>query len=264
VSDILYLYGFVPSAAPAPPPDLAGVAGATVRLLELGDVRAVTSLLGSSSFDPADIEARLEDMAWVGEQGLAHERVVLWFVDRAQILPARLFSVYSGEAALRSAMEPQLPRILDHLETLGDGREWNLKVAFDDAKLARHGSEVSAEVRALDDEIAAAPPGRGYLLQRRRSDLLKREVSRAAKRLANELLEALSAHADATRILPLAGADSAGTVVLNAALLVSRASEAAMREEAAERMEVLSGLGMLPAFTGPWAPYRFIEEAADG
>jgi hypothetical protein len=264
MSDVLYLYGFVPADAPPPPPSLSGVAGMPVRLLELGEVCAVTALLPPDRFDPTTLEARLEDLGWVGEQGLAHERVVLWYVDEAQILPARLFSIYSGEAALRAAMATALPRIAAQLRALGDRREWNLKVAYDAAELARHGADVSAEVRALDDEISAAPPGRAYLLQRRRTDLLKREVSRAAKRLAAELLESLAGHADSTLALPLSGADDAGTVVLNAALLVSRDRESALRELAARECARLEALGMLPAFTGPWAPYRFVEESGNG
>jgi hypothetical protein len=264
MSDILYLYGFVPAAAPPPPSSLTGVAGMPVRLLDLGDVCAVMAALPSDRFDPATIEARLEDLGWVGEQGLAHERVVLWYVDEAQILPARLFSIYSGEAALRAAMATALPRIAAQLHALGDRREWNLKVAYDAAELARHGADVSADVRALDAEIAAAAPGRAYLLQRRRTDLLKRELSRAAKRLAAELLETLGGHADATLALPLSGADDAGTVVLNAALLVSRGREPALRELAERESAALKRLGMLPAFTGPWAPYRFVEESGNG
>jgi hypothetical protein len=264
VSDVLYLYGFVPASAPAPPDTLRGIAGAPVRLLDLGPLLAVTSLLPAAAFDATRLEERLSDLAWVGEQGLAHERVVLYFVDQAQILPSRLFSLYSGEAALRRALGTQLAAIAEQLRTLGDRREWNLKVAFDAAGLARHGGQVSADVRTLDEEIATAPPGRRYLLERRRSEVLRHEVGRAAKRLAGELLDALAAYADAARTLPLSSADEAGTVVLNAALLVSRAREAPLQEEAERRVAALRALGMLPAFTGPWAPYRFLEESADG
>jgi hypothetical protein len=264
VSDVLYLYGFVPAAAPEPPETLAGLAAAPVRLIDFGAARAVVSRLPAADFAAAAVEARLDDLAWVGEQGLAHERVVLWFVDHAQILPVRLFCMYSDEAALRATFAAREVGIAAQLEAMGDRREWNLKVAYDAAELARHGSEVSDDVRRLDEEIAAAAPGRRYLLQRRRADLLKREVSRAARRLAAELLETLRAYADAARVLPLSGTDDAGTVVLNAALLVSRAAEPALREEAERSLPALRELGMIPGFTGPWAPYRFLEESVDG
>lgn len=260
MKELIYLYGFVPATAPAPPAGLTGVGGADVHVMVLGDVGAVISRLPPGTLDAADIEARMEDLAWVGQQGLAHEAVVLWFVDASRIVPARLFSLHSSEAALRQAVLPDADRIAAQLEEIGDRREWNLKVAFDATELARHGAEVSDEVRSLDAEMDAAPPGRRYLLQRQRADLTKRVVAGAARRLARELLDALAAHADDTRVLPVTGADEAGTVVLNAALLVARDAEAALQQDAAVRIDELRRLGMLPAFTGPWAPYRFIRD----
>jgi hypothetical protein len=263
VNDVVYLYGFVPAAAPPPPAELAGLGNGRVRLLDVGDVRAVVSRLAAADY--GDIDRRLEDLGWVGEQGLAHERVVLWYVDRAQILPARLFSLYSDEAALQAAVRPQAAAIAAQLERLGDRREWNLKVACDMTELGRHGSAVSAAVRSMDEEIAAAPPGRRYLLQRKRADLLKQELGGAARRLAGELLDALRPHAVAVRALPLSAADdAAGTVVLNAALLVSRPAEAALREEAERQVARHRELGILAQFSGPWAPYRFLEEESHG
>jgi hypothetical protein len=261
MSDIVYLYGFVPADAPSPPADLAGVADEPVALLELGDVCAVISRLPAGEFAGDVVESKLQDMAWVGQQGLAHERVVLWFVDHAQILPARLFSLYSGEATLRGALSANTTRIATQLAALGDRREWNLKVAYDAAELARHGAEVSAEVRALDADIAAAPPGRRYLMQRKRADLLSGELGNAARRIAAELLDGLAEHADASRTLPLAAAEAAaGTVVMNAALLVKRSREDGLRAAAETAVARVRKLGVIATFSGPWAPYRFLEE----
>jgi hypothetical protein len=261
VSHVIYLYGFVPGDAPAPPAELAGVANAAVRLIDIDGVLAAVSQLPSAAYDASAIEAQLEDLGWVGEQGLAHERVVLWFVDHAQILPARLFTMYSGDAALRQAVAPQAERVAAQLETLGGRREWNLKVAYDATELARHAGEVSDAVRALDDEIAAAAPGRRYLMQRQRADLIKGEVTRVARQLADEMLGNLASHADAVRTLALPSTDELGTVILNAALLVPRDGEQALREDAECRVQAARSLGMIATFTGPWAPYRFVQES---
>jgi hypothetical protein len=61
------------------------------------------------------------------------------------------------------------------------------------------------------------------------------------------------------RTLPLGAADI-GTVVLNAALLVHRRDDDALRAAAAERIDAARRLGMLVSFSGPWAPYRFMED----
>jgi hypothetical protein len=263
MSHVVYLYGFAPAAAPLPPPSLAGIAGTPVELLRVGSVSAVIGRLPAASWATEHIESRLDDLAWVGEQGLAHEHVVLWFVDHAEILPARLFTLYSDEAALHAAYGPRSDSVNAQLRRLDGRREWNLKVACDATELGRHGGTVSDELRRMDDDIAAAAPGRRYLLQRRRADVLKREVARAAHRLAGELLDALRPLADAVHTLPLAAADEGGTVVLNAALLVTREGEPALRAEAERRIAELEAVGMLVTLSGPWAPYRFLEAEAN-
>ncbi|HSJ23372.1 MAG TPA: GvpL/GvpF family gas vesicle protein [Longimicrobiales bacterium] len=261
MSDVVYLYGFVPAGTLAPPQELAGIGAAPVTLLELGPVNAAVSLLPATDFDAASVEARLQDVAWVGEQGLAHERVVLWFVDHHRILPARLFSLYTSADALRQALESQAGRLAGMLADLGDRREWNLKVACDPGEMARHAPEVSEQVAALDAEIATAPPGRRYLMQRQRTDLVRDEVGRAGRRLADELLAELGAHADEVRTLPLASVDAeAGTVLLNAALLVRRDREQDLQTAAEAAVARLRPLGVRASFSGPWAAYRFLEE----
>ncbi|MEX1182539.1 MAG: GvpL/GvpF family gas vesicle protein [Gemmatimonadota bacterium] len=264
MNDVVYLYGIVPVDAPAPPADLTGVSNATVELLQLGAAAAVVGRLPADVYRADLVESRLDDLAWVGEQGMAHERVVLWFVDHTDILPARLFSLYSDDAALLAALEPQRPGIARTFAALGGRREWNLKVAYDADLLGRHGSDISTELRRMDQEMASAPPGRRYLMERRRADMLGREVAAAAHRLARELLEALQRHAEDIRVLPLAGVDTGGTVVLSAALLVPRACEAALREEAESRERALGDIGMIISFSGPWAPYRFMDDAPNG
>lgn len=263
MSSMVYLYGFVPPDAPAPPAYIAGVANAPVRLLDLGDVHAAVSDVPGDVYAPERVESRLQDLAWVGEQGMAHERVVVWYADHSEILPARLFSLYSADGALRAAVAPRMPAVIAALRALTGRREWNLKVAYDADELARHGAEISQELQGIDAGIAEASPGRRYLLERRRADMLKNEISRAARRLADELLEELTAHAEDVRVLPNADGDNAGTVVLNAALLVSRDAEAALRSRAEAVYQRFTALGMIVSFSGPWAPYRFLELYGD-
>ena len=91
------------------------------------------------------------------------------------------------KAVLRESVVRDLPVIAHALATVASRREWNLKVGYNPVELARHGAEVSPELRRTDEEIAAAPPGRRYLLERRRADTLKKEISNAARILAGEL-----------------------------------------------------------------------------
>jgi len=260
LSQVLYLYGFVPRGTSSPPESLRGVAAAGVDLLDLGEVSAAVSSVPADAFAPETLEERVHDLAWVGEQGALHERVVTWFVDHGGVLPARLLTLYTGADALRASLAGRAGEVAERLSRLRGLREWDLKVSYDGAVLADHLGELSSEIASLDEELAASSPGRRYLLERKRQQLLKTEVSRAARGLAGEVLEGLLALASEDRRLPLPGGQGELPVVLNAALLLASDREAEARSRVEREQERLRPLGLEVHFTGPWAPYRFLGE----
>lgn len=263
MSDVIYLYGFVPAASPAPADPLTGIDGAPVELVALEQLQAVCSTLPGEDFAPALIEARLQELAWVAQRGLEHERVVAWFVDHAEIIPAPLFTLYSSRAALRAAVAARAADVQAQLERLAGRREWDLKVSYDRAQLEQHAAAVSPEVRALDDEIAAAAPGRRFLLERKRADLVKRELAHAARTVAATFFEELRPYAeDHVALAPPRDAVEL-PVLVAAALLLERARETELRTFVQQRAIALERLGFSIELTGPWAPYRFLAAHAE-
>jgi hypothetical protein len=259
VSDVVYLYGFVPAGVDAPAGRLAGIADRPVELVDVADFQAALSFVPADAYRPDVIEARLEDLRWVAEQGLAHERVVAWFVDRARIVPVPLLTLYTTRAALAAAAAPRAATIAAQLRRFDGLREWDLKVSYRADDLAAHAGELSAEVRALDADIASAAPGRRFLLAKKRSDLLKERVATIARERAQALLDELRRRARDVVVLPIPRAGRDLPVVLHAALLVEAPAEVALADEVARRAAELDAIGLSTQFSGPWAPYRFLD-----
>jgi hypothetical protein len=259
VTDFIYLYGFVPADASAPL-NITGIAGGTVQLLDVGAVKAVTSLVPADVYDPAQLEPRMQDLTWVAEQGVAHEVVVAWFVDNAQILPAALFTMYSSTDALTEAVAERAELLSSELQRLRNKREWDVKISFNEKEVAQHAGMLSPRIAEVEKEIAAASPGKRYLLEKRRTDLLKHETRDAASRLANEVVEAVRAHAAEVRILPLPRTADDLPVIMHAAALTERTHETGLVRALGEQQLRLQRYGITVRFSGPWAPYRFTGE----
>lgn len=256
---VIYLYGFAPADASLPGDGLLGVADADVELVPGDGFNAVVARLPADDYGPAALERNSGDMEWMAEQGLGHEQVIAWFVDHASILPSRLLTLFSSMTTLTERMQRDADRIRAGLERFRALREWDLKVAYDPQRLEENLGEVSTEIARLDREIDQAAPGRAYLLRRKRADLARVEARGAARRLARELLDSLGAHAaEVARPTPVS--DDA-PVVLNAALLLRRDHEADALEHARRESDRLADLGVLVQYTGPWAPYRFLESS---
>ncbi len=259
LSDLVYLYGFVPGPFSVDTEALAGIAGRPVELLEVDGIRAVVSQVDAAEYDSRRVESRLQDLGWVAEQGVAHERVVAWFVDRTQILPASLFTLYSSTTALQKSARAQKDAIGLELRRLDGLREWDLKVSYDASLLARHVPQYSAALRRLDAEIAAASPGKRFLLEQKRGELVRKEVVRVAREQAQHMLDQLRPFCSKVRTLPLPQSAEELPVVLHAAMLVHRDQEAdVLRVIEAVRGEP-DRAGLSTSFSGPWAPYRFVE-----
>jgi len=256
VSDLVYLYGFVPADAPAPT-RLTGVAARPVTLVPVGDVSAAVSYVPAATYAADNIEARLQDLSFVAEQGVSHETVVAWFVDHSEILPASLFTLYSGDDALRSATAAHSRHIADELERLKNKREWDVKFSIDEREAEKHAAALSPVIAELEKEAAASAPGKRYLLERKRTDLLKSETRNAALALAKDAFASLSSMALAHRVLPIPHTTDDLPVILHGALLVERVRETDLVVELEDMSARLNAKGVNLAFSGPWAAYRF-------
>ena len=263
MTDLVYLYGFVPALVRTPTEPVTGMGGRPVEVLELNELSAVISKVPVAEFSRDRVELGLQDLAWVAEQGIAHERVVAFFVDQAQILPASLFTLYSTEHALRSAVAAQHEALVAELHRLTGVREWNLKVSYDAGVLSRELGRFSDAVQTLDGEIQQAAPGRRFLLEKKRAELAKSEVLRAAREEAERIVERIKPLCVETRALPLPQSKEALPVVLHAALLVEREREESVVAELEGESAALGASGVALSFSGPWAPYRFARHGSD-
>lgn len=260
MSDSLYLYGFVPAGTEAAP-DVEGMARRPVEVVECHGVAAVVSRVPPEDFSPETIQERMHDVEWLAEQGARHERVVTWFVDHDQILPVRLLTLYSSGDALAEAIAEQSEEIRETMENLRGLREWDLKVSHRPTELEASLGQVSDAIAEMDREIEEAAPGRRFLLERKRGRMARKEGDRAARELADGLLERLEPLVEALERLPLPREVRDHPLVLNAALLVPREREEELRATTEASAAELDARGITVELTGPWAPYRFTGAA---
>lgn len=261
MSEILYLYGFVPTDTPAP--EISGLEERPVEVLEMDGFRAAVSRLPAEAYGEGQVEERMQDLSWVARRGVEHERVVTWFADHATIVPARLLTLFSSTDVLEAEATSRKSRITEGIRRFGGTREWDLKVSYDADVLGRRLGDFSEEVAELDRAIAEASEGRRYLLERKREELARAGCAGAAHELARELFEELRPLCEQAVELSIPATERELPVVLNAALLVSAEARAGLEKRGARAAEELGERGVHLELTGPWAPYRFVGGEAD-
>lgn len=261
MAELVYLYGYIPTVDDIADDvrALRGVAGRPVELLPCGPATAVLSRVPADEYSADRIEARLTDLEWLGEHGIAHERVVAALVDRSTVLPMRLFTLFSSIDALRTECDARAEWMRGSLARLDGLREWDLKVSYDAERMLATIGDSAADVAAIDAELEKAAPGRRYLLQKQRDDVARVAARKAVAALGDEVLARFApVAADVKRVAPPSNAEPGELpVILAAALLVARENEPKLRDLLATESERLAERGVTIACAGPWAAYRF-------
>ena len=106
------------------------------------------------------------------------------------------------------------------------------------------------------------------MLERKLDGEKKTELRAVSQRIVEEIVSALSPQAEQTTRSPIpraVDADAArGTMVLNAAFLVAPDRLKAFQKTLTSLVARHDAHGFRFDFTGPWPPYHFVNEPADG
>lgn len=260
---LIYLYGIVGGDAEAPGDDLAGLDGGAVELVVSGKVAGIISPVSDDVYNEDTLNGRLDDLAWVGERGVAHERVIDWFSERGPVIPLSMFSLHSDADTVARRLAKDEASLMTILDRLRGRREWGIRL-WRGAGAEEGIDDLSPSLKALNAEIEAAPEGRKFLLERKRDQMRTEELRTASKRLAHELYGTLGAAAVDSERVPVAGASGGGrTLLLDAAFLVEDERFDDFQEAVNLQAARFVDTGFEIEFTGPWPPYHFARTDHD-
>jgi hypothetical protein len=253
---------------------LTGVGEAKVRTTACSGLTVLVSDVSLAEFGEAALRRNMEDLDWLDEVAREHHYVIDAAARMFPLLPARLATVYSGDAALCAALASRRDQLRDALRRVVGRVEWGVKA------YAAPERDEPAEPREAERAAAAgnragagaggdAGPGSGAglaYLKRRRAQLTTVRESRVAAVNAAQAVHAdLTAKATATRLHPPQSAQLSGMrqpMLLNAAYLLEAADgvsfTAAVAGQATAHPELRVEL------TGPWPPYSFVGDDDDG
>jgi len=251
-----YVYGIVPqrAAASIDRASLRGIDETPVRALTVDPLAAAISDLDGNEWDAETLNDRVQDVEWLAPRAEAHQGVNAKLLEIAGVvLPLSFGALYRDDDGVREMLSEDVPAKEERLASLDGRAEWVVTLVRD-AQGAPAGAE--ADLRDLDREIASSAPGRGYLLEKRRTTVAAEAAERADADAARIALGALDAAAERTYREPVArgGRD---LVVLRVSLLAPRAKAGASGKEIASVDDGLRANGYRVRASGPWPAYRF-------
>ena len=250
-----YVYGIVPAEAASAVDAMAieGIDGGPVRTIVEGRFAAAASEVSAEIYGSDSLNERIGDLEWLTPRASAHQAVNLRLLDIAgTVLPLAFGALYLDEARVREMLREDVASRSARMGELRGRAEWVVTVSREVTNV----STTDEDLRALDDEIANATPGKAFLLERRRANVATAAGERADAGAARRALEILTPVSERTYREPVArgGAD---VVVLRVSLLAPRERSDAVGGAIEALRDELSSSGHHVRATGPWPAYRF-------
>jgi hypothetical protein len=238
-------------------PRLTGVAGTKVRATGAAGLTVLVSDVDLAEFGEVALRRNLENLAWLEEVARAHHQVIEEAARLFPLLPARLATVYSSDAAMTAVLGARVQHARAALRRVGGRVEWGVKAyaAPDDDRRQRVPAQSSRDARGGEGA------GLAYLKQRR-AQLAARQESRGAVAASAQAVHSeLSGHARQARLYPPQSAQLSGNrapMLLNAAYLLEADGTADFT--AAVETAATAHPQLRLELTGPWPPYSFMRE----
>ena len=255
MSGLLYVYGIVPAAA-AQAVAAAGIRGlddTAVQTLGDGSFAAAYSVVADSEYGESGLNERVRDLDWLTPRAAAHQSVNARLLEIAGVvLPLSFGALYRDDDRVKAMLREDVPDRRARLEALAGRAEWVVTILRDAETLP----SAHQELRELDDAIAASTPGKGYLLEKRRTSVANDAAARADADAAERAVRLLERAAERSYREPVAkgGGD---VVVLRVSLLAPRTRTGTVDGAIAAVTQELDPLGYRVRATGPWPAYRF-------
>ena len=243
---ILYVYAIGRTGHPLPD-DVEAVDG--------GGLTAFFSPVDEVEFSQPVIDARSKDVEWLGAIGYRHQSVMAALLRGGTIIPLRAFTLFKSHATLRRHLEENKEQFERILERVDGKQEWTLRIEFDPERWRDALSKRVDSLRALEEEIAGAAPGKAFLLRKKLDDERKKASREAEQQVASEIENAVLERLKSEVVAESRERRDGAFPQIN--VLLPCDEEARLQELHDELARRYDGEGVTLALTGPWPPYTF-------
>jgi hypothetical protein len=254
---------------------LTGVGETRVRTVTCSELAVLVSDVNLAEYGEAALRRNLEDLDWLDEVAREHHYVIDAAARLFPLLPTRLATVYTGDAAVCAALAGRRDQLRSALRRVEGRVEWGVKAYAaqepdksgpDKAEPDQSGRPASAAENYASggDSGPGGGAGLAYLKRRRAQLNTARDSKAAAVTAAQGIHEGLAAKAVDTRLHPPQSAQLSGIrqpMLLNAAYLLDVADGPSFTASVAGQATAHPELRV--ELTGPWPPYSFAGDDHD-
>jgi hypothetical protein len=236
----LYLYGVSPATAKAPAIAMVGIDGEHgVEAIACSGFLCWVTPVNAHEF-AAELARKMEELEWLAESSVRHQRVVSAIAAKTTLLPARFGTIFLSHESLSGDVESRAKKLAAAFELVKNADEWGVKVFL---------------TAPAKPALISAKSGKDYLQKKAKAIAAERKAGPddEVQKLASELEKVTRGSAVSNKV-------SSGQQGLQwqSSFLLPRAKRKqwdAVLKKYAQRW----GDSRRIEASGPWPPYSFVE-----
>jgi len=232
-----------------------------LKSLNFGDFCVIVKYVSEKEFSEVNFKKNLSDIQWVELNAREHIRVINMIMESDTVIPFKFGTIYNTKVGLKKFISDYSDSLIENFQNINGKEEWAVKIYCDHIKLAKQIDEVSEEAAALEKQIMASSPGKAFILNRKKTDLIVNETNRLCKKYGQEYYDGFKNLSESTilnNLLPKEYSGRMDSMILNATFLVSKNKVSDFKSIVDSLKQKINSF-MFIEVTGPWPPFSFIN-----
>lgn len=237
-----------------------------VFILPYQELEVVVSRVSLNEFTSDEIKKRAqEDLNWIKEKALAHERVVEEAMRKngraLSLIPMRFGTIFKDRAGLEEIFKKDYFKIMEVCERIRGKQEWGVKVYLKERK--RFEQEIrgkNEEIKAMERELATLPEGMAYFMEEELKEVISKEAEKELHNMTESFFKSFKKEAVASiknKTLEKELTGKSDPMVLNAAYLVPGERIVDFKKRLDDLNQQIQKRGFYLEYSGPWPAYNF-------
>lgn len=234
-----------------------------IRLLNLGKFRAVFQQIDDEAYQEPQLSENLQQTEWLIAQAKAHAEVIQKFQQISTVIPMKFPAFFQSIESLSNKILSENVHYGQLFQFLKGKTEWTLRIWADETNLDTKLFNQIPEVKSLDKQIAEASPGKVFILQKQRKNLLEQLRPQLFQDFVQKCLDEIKAQACNYKVLPIkdmfATQPSHFRLVLKIVCLIEEEKQEIFGAKIKEMNEINFQNGFSFDLTGPYAVFHFLD-----
>ncbi|MEI7423542.1 MAG: GvpL/GvpF family gas vesicle protein [Prolixibacteraceae bacterium] len=243
-------------------PELTNNTAEGLQSLKFDDFFAVVKYVPEIDFSEENFQKHLSNISWLEIHVREHIAIINKIMEFCTVIPFKFGTIYNSQESLEKFIHDYSDSLTENFDQLSGKEEWAVKMYCDRNLLSKKIDELSVEAATLAKQIRESSPGKAFLLNKKKLDLIENEMDRICNQYGQEYFEEIKNLCEATslgNILPKEFSGREDTMILNASFLIKAEKVEDFKAHINSLTEKVGVSGFAMEVSGPWPPFSFIS-----